>query len=1041
MKTFLKVLKISLIAIISFFVLLLIAGWVFQDKISDLAEERVSEIIGAPMGIDKTRFSLISEFPNAAIQFEGLWIGSIPSDSLQRQTLDTLAKIGKLRFAVKTGPLLDNVFKVQEIKVEGGFAKYFVDETGGSNFDFLMATDTTTVDVDEDTTSSPMPTVSLDKMTLKDFTCYYKDDLLGAGAKVYIPGLEVSAHLDSVRTDAGLSGQLDLKSIHFEGTNLYRLKDAKLEFDLAYDTDSVAINDFKATVDETVMSTSGRVFVGETIFTDLSVSLSIPDLAGMSKYAPDDIFNEYQISQLAGGITANVSVNGVYSETSMPHYEASFDLKEASIRAMEYPLVYNLNLKGSATNGNRNNDVTTSLNLDNLSFDLSGNSIALSGKFRNLEKLNYQLRSQVSMDLDKLKKFVPDSVIQNPSGKVVARLETRGVVPDSVDDVFINDALRQTKLNLKLDQLSLDMDTLSIRRLTTVIGYADNKLTVDSFNIHVPQYELDVDFNGLKVSSSSSLLKEQDTKVVLPKYRLRIPGNSVTGSLSVSNLQKPTFSMGTQIKLDLAKLMKYAPEDMVKSMKGKLNVKINSNGKLDLEKIEEQIEDVVYDNTTIDVDMKGITLDMVDEMMGVSKLNGNVKVGGHKVTIKNLSGVYNSIDFQVPQSTIENPFNTAARNQPGFLKVDGEYHLGDIDYMALGALMAGGESETSSEGKESEPIRYNLDVRGKVSVKSLRYDSATLIEGITAQYQFADTVFEAKGKFAAERVEYGKAIIDDVSGLFNVKDSTIVEESGASVGEMVVTLDQLKYKAFEGSGMSSMKVELRGDDMYIKMKNEADNINMRQVFKDMDDFGQSELISYENIDGYVSSEGLYIQMKFIGDSLLYEDIRLSGDFSLRNGGIYNYEAVKAMEALPGMKDLDSLFFKPINNKEVYAFKNDLAIPRILLISNKFDAEFRALQSFGEDFKYIVSIPIGQFIAGKSKKRKQKQEALGDKATDSRSGQKFKDILTSVKDGKMKIDLNVVEKEKNQMNREIKVIRANNKIQFHPERFNFDTGVE
>ncbi len=1026
MKTFKKALKIILISVASLFVVLLVLGWILEDKITEIAVERAGETIGAPMGMDDVKFSLITEFPHATIQFDGLWIGKNKEDSTSTQPIDTLVKLGKLRFGVKTLPLLSNVFKVREIKVEDGYARYFVDENGASNFDFLMATDTTEV-VEEDTTAtSPMPSVTLNELSLKNLTCYYKDDQQVMGVKLHIPEVKITADLDSTSMQATAVGQVTLNTGHVEGTNLNRLKDGQFLFDVAYANDSVTINDFTSKVDDAIVSCSGKVFPGDDLFLDMLVKASVPDVAAMSKYAPDDILDEYQVGQLAGGLNFDTRVKGLMAEDRLPHYEANFSMTDGTVRAMGYPLVYGINLRGSATNGEQNSNATTSVSLDNLSLSMSGNSVAVSGKFENLDRIKYDLTTHLDLDLDASKELIPDTLVQNPTGKIQLNLKTQGTAPDSVTDQFIQTAMKNTEVGIRMSDVGFGMDTLSIKGLSGKVDYKKNAVSVNAFSVKVPEYDFTMKLDKVSVSSGRSLLDPASIKTTIGNYELAVAKSRIYGDASVSNFDHPSFKLNTNVNLDLTSLKKHVPKDQVKDMKGKFGLKLSTYGKLNPDKMEEQMQDVIFDNTKIEMFMNGITLDMADTLMNVSDLKGKITMANHEINIKALSGAFSGITFSVPQTTVKNPFNTAVRNQPGTLVVTGESQFGSIDYAMLGAFMGSESESTSAPSEPSEPQRWNMDVQGKIGIERFRYDEATLLEGISASYQFTDTVFEAKGKFAVDKVTYGKALITDVSGLYNVKDTIYI-------------IDQLKAKAFDGTTQTSMKIIMGEPDMMeIDLQSQAENIDVRKMLRQMDNLYQ-DYLTWENVDGVVSTNGIFLKMTMFGDSIDYEGMRMKGDFTFKNGGIYEYPLIQDMaQYMKWMKgSLDSLKFNTITS-DIFIFKNNIVIPKTHLESNAIDLSMIGKQSFGEDFEYHIGVRPFQVVATTDQKRagREKRE---DKGKEADKGMTY--VKSVGRAGKFTNSPMFNKDDREGMEKWIRVQERLHNLNFNSKWFTFETNVE
>src|SRR5690606_18084657 len=167
--------------------------------------------------------------------------------------------------------------------------------------------------------------------------------------------------------------------------------------------------------------------------------------------------------------------------------------------------------------------------------------------------------------------------------------------------------------------------------------------------------------------------------------------------------------------------------------------------------------------------------------------------------------------------------------------------------------------------------------------------------------------------------------------------------------------DQLKFHAFEGSMNSSARVEFKPDgETHIYLKNQTDRMNIRTLLHDLDNFDLEDL-TYENISGIISTEELDAVVKVIGDSILLSSIQLEGDVKLEGGGVYNYGPVEALaSSIPGVDRLDTLMLRTVNS-HVFILQSAVFVPRTYIVSNVMDISAFGMQSFGEDYNYLLEV--------------------------------------------------------------------------------------
>ncbi|SMD31968.1 hypothetical protein SAMN04488029_0306 [Reichenbachiella faecimaris] len=1047
MKLFIKILKISLLVFFITLTTLLAAGWLLQDRIVRFAMEEMGTTFGAPLAADKVSFSLISDFPQASLKFDNIWLGRYQYDeSNEILGTDTLAKFQRLYVSLNAKALMDDEIKIQDVKIEDGFVLYAIDSTGAMSYDYLIPVDTTAI-VDEEA-SAPLD-LTVDEISLTNFKLLYSDDQLKAKANVFIPELIATVQMDDINLSATANGKVELSKLKFEDTKADRVEKIDLEFDVSYAADTVFAQLFKLDAGDVTMDAKGKVFVGDQTYTDLSLSVFAPSLAALTKYAPEDMLKEYGISQVSGQLSMSTQLKGIVGD-ELPFYDANVDLFKASIKYQDYPLVYNVELKTSATNGKRKNNSTTSIGLKTFKADCSGNHIELSGQFSNLDKLNFNLISKLELDLDASKAYIPDSLFKSLGGKIIASFSTKGVMPDSVDSQFIETMANNTIAHIKADNIHLSIDSvINIRKLSAQLGYQTKEIEIKNLNAYFPDYKQSLVNNSLKLQLSGDLMNPDKMHANIPSFNFGNKNARLRGSASFKDGKIFAFDLNSHLDLNLKELKQYAPDAQVKSMKGKFIADIKSRGQFHIDSIESQMESILYDQTSLNIQFKNIETDMTDTLMNIQNLNGRIQMANQVIQIDDLSGLYQGIDFAIEKTTVSNPFRTAIQNQPGTLKVDGIYRFGDLDYRILGAFVSE-EEDTPPSQEESEPTRWNYEITGQAFVQSFRYDNI-IIKGIETDYNIKDATNLIKGNVKIDQTLYDQTIINNLSTKY-VVDMTTYETKGKlaitdmkyedawlkeisalyNVNDTVYTIDQLKVKGFGGETNSSIKVNMKeNDEMEIEMKSTIANLDIRRLMKEMKNFDQTEM-TYEQLNGVVSSNNFFLRMTMIGDSIVYDDMRMTCDLTFEDGGIYQYPPVQDMaQYLRKVDNLDTMSFKTINT-HMFLFKDAVYVPRTYVVTSIFDVDVIGMQSFGEDYRYHVGVNLGQVLG------KKKASSLDDDSDTKRK--KMIRVKAEGRKGKYKSGLDNP-KDRDAMKLKVKTQEKILEFRFQPQFFNFDTGAD
>lgn len=976
---------------------LVITAWALQDKITKLALDKLSEYINAPFGMEDMTFSLTQQFPFATVKFNGLWMGASGERSTSA-AIDTLVWLDEVFIAVESRPLLDNVFNIRKVKIVGGYVHYRVDEVGITCYDFLLKKDSSASD-----SSTSSLNLTIDDLDLEEVTLYYKDAQTNAEVTGFVSELESSVVVDSITTQAIFEGDFKLTDGKLDGTELHKMQEANLSFSGVYDTDTLSFDQLTVQTEGANLAASGSIILmREPLKTDLSLEATDLDLAVLRKYLPAEYAKRYRIEAITGNANLQGRIHGDFSDSEMPHYEGTVQLLNGGVQYASYPRVNKLSLTASFTNGADRTLKTTSIKVDKLRLASAGNTVSLQGSLDNFDELHYAFKTQLKGNLETYTAYVADSALQGMEGKVVLDLATSGVLPSSITNEFVDYLLSTSTLSMQFKEVNLDLDsTLSVRRASGQVHYANHELALDSFSIIVPQYKLYVKDNSLSVHVDGSVVHTDSTEIEVLFKELAIPGVSLNGSVWVKNLSHPSFELQDTLSVDLQAIREYIPDSLVTSVQGKVMATVQSSGRISLDSIAGQIADLIYDSSVFHIHLQDVLLEMPDTRYNVQELNGHFDFNPAFISVQNFSAVYAGIDFQSETTVIKNAYKTLLRDQPGKLEVDGIWNMGALDYDRLMSLMGSSTSSTSSP--DAAPASEAID---------------------NSQFDSWDQDYEVKGKVYVSSFKYKKALLDDVSAFINIQKS-------------LYTVDQLKFEAFNGSMNSSIKVAIQENDhMEIDMKNQIDRMDIRQMLKELDNFSQSE-ITYQNINGILSTEAFFTKVITVGDSIVYPDLRISGDLTLEKGAVFNYAPVQALaSAIPGVKSLDTLELKTVSSN-LFIFQNAIFVPKTYVVSNAFDVSAFGMQSFGEDYEYHLEVRLGEILLGKSKKQLKKQEAMGDVLTEENKNSIFiKSFGRKEKNG-TGLDN---KKDRNNMEKKVRTKNAMLNLIFHPKLVNFETGV-
>lgn len=1040
MRKFFKIVLYVFIGFIGLIILLTIVAKLSENKITDIALNKVSETIDAPVLIDDVSFNLLRKFPLATIELNGVWLGKSPKNeqSSGLPPTDTILNFDRIFVSVKTRPLIDGIIEVKRIDVHGADINYSIDTAGITNIDFLMPTDTTPAEVD--TTPSEPLDATLEMLSLKNIRVHYIDSTMKMAARLAIPEMEIKARAQNDTYKANIKGGLELSGVEYEGTNAHLMKKTSVNFKVDYDDDSVHIDHLNLLTDGAEINLKGDTKLGDEILTDLTIEITTLNLAELIKYAPDEIMQEYGVQKVEGLLSMSASVKGIYSEKQMPKVDAHVNMEKGLVRTADYPQLKNIAFNGDITNGVLQNNKTTQVDFDNFGFETQNSRFNFAFSVLNIDQPMYNVTTDMRIDVSDFKQFIPDTLVKSISGIVTAKLSTKGQLPDSIGDDFINKVAENSRATVGFHNFYVNMgDTLLVNNFNTSLSYVPNNFKIASLSVQVPAYELDVMKTFADIGFTGKVTQPEAMKIVIRALDLQTNFASINGKVKFENPDFPKYDVKSTLSLNLAEIQKMVPDTLVQNLRGGVTLNLTTYGEVDVDSIEARMNDLLFKQTTFDLTMNNIGLQMPDDtLMKLENFSGLVAFNQQHITINKLGGKFAGLEFGMDSTEILNLYETFIQERRDTsLIVQTNLWLGNFDYALVEALMPADTLATDSTAVATD-----------LSAPSETTETASTDEPAGPTGEPQDTTasepehilpdFEAmglphflmRGKFSINQVKYEKNIIDDISLLFRFADSLYV-------------IDQFKLKAFGGEVNTSLKFDARNwEQPVIDIKNTVDHLDVKELLMVNDNFGDTAL-TYEKVTGILTSE-LHTRVFVVDGDYPTKRMRAKGHFTLENGSIHDYkplvELSNGLTGVGGLKELAELDFNTLNTS-LFLLNNKVYIPKTDVVSSALDFSAFAMHSLGEDedYEYHLKLHLGDVLTGKSDKLMEAQAKANKKDGDEVERNGINLVSMDV-DGKKKNGFDN-KSLKEDLEKNIKRQNSFLNLLFNPQLVNFSTALD
>ncbi len=983
MKKLLKILLYLVIIFISLILVLTVVAKLSENKIADIALEQVSESIDAPIEIENVSFNLLRGFPFATIELNGITLGN-PATLIGLDSNifagSELVNINKIYLSVKSQPLLDSKVEIVKIEIDGAELNYMVGASGATNYDFLMDTTLTdTVETVVDTAATPLH-LTLKELSLKNIKCNYIDSTIQVKAKVFIPELFVKANIRGEAYSGNVKGSMILSDCSFEETNLNLMQLTTISFDLAYEKDSANIRDLTIITDGAKLNLKGSALVGDDIVTDLDIKGSDINIAELLKYAPKELLKEAGLKSATGIINFNTKVKGLVSETEVPHVELNIGMTGGNIVTYEYPALKNISFNGDITNGILRNNKTTQIDFSSLRFETAKSKFNFSFSVLDLDNIKYKLKTNMNINVAEFSSFIPDSTVQYVDGNISASLSTSGQLPDSINDDFTDYVLARTRLNVKLSNFNIDVDSsLSIKGLSAQMAYKPNNFKLSNFNVSVPAYKVNLNNTSMDVGFTGSIQNTAAMNIDLRSYHIELDSSVISGSAKIQNLDNPTYDFNSNIKLNLAEIKTMMPDSLLNKLSGEVTLAIKSAATIsNIDSIDSQMNEILFENSSFNIGINNLNVEMFDDTVTtVENFSGIINMDTDTITINKMSGVVAGFEFAIDSTEIWNVYKTIIQERKDKeLVVQTNIILGGISNELLAPFMVADTTNTGTtlvNTEQSEVLATNET--GASTVTNNEADASEPAPLLPNFKELGLPHFTIRGKLAVSKIEYEKNVLDNISLNFRFSDSLYV-------------IDEFKLSMCGGDINTSVLFDARNwDKPKVDVKNTITGMDLNELLLVNDNFDQTDM-THENLSGILTSE-LHARAFYENGDWPTERVRVKGHFTLDEGKIHDFQPlVDASVGIGGLKELDKMDFSTLKTS-IFMFKDKIYVPKTDVVSNALDLSAFAMHGMTDEqgYEYHLVLHLGDLLTGKSDElmKKQKKQSKKDGGTVERKG--------------------------------------------------------
>ncbi len=989
MKLFAKLILYAFLTVILFTVVVFAFVEYAEEAVLKITLKETNKTFGTELDVKDINLSFINEFPFTSIELIDVSLVN------PTQEMDTIIQSKSIALAVKPFDLIDGNIDIAYARWNDAHIHFFTDSLGRNNFDFLLKKSSLS---DSDTTSSSSLFLDVNDVIFKNISFQFEDRTLQAKSTVLFSELYMQASLKDKEKQASLKGQIELYEAGYAHSTLERLEQLKIDINAKLYNDSIQLINGYIESEGIKSAIKGLIQLDDHFNSNLSISGTELQLQDLKKYIPDSLIQSYGIESTSGLVSIDATIEGALVDSILPQITATIILKDVSACILNYPPIKAINADLTYTNGIDRSIESTSINIKNLNARTEKSYVSLKAQFQNLNQINYAFNSNINIDFDELKAFIPENMELAFSGQLQSEISSRGIIPDPIDLYFFDQLLENSLATLVFNEVELAMDSsVSIKELNGQFEYSSKQFDLSSLSCFLPEYDLRIKPSTAKGHFTGAPSQLDEAFFQLDTFNLNVNSSHLKGKAHYQNGIKPAYEIVSQLDVDLADWAQFIPDSIVSQFTGQFQANINSKGNYHPDSIQMDAMELLFTQSYLDLKTTDLNISSWDEKVKLDDFFGKVEMKNDTIFLDKLTGSFNGSEFMADSTLITALYNAVLLNQAKQVKVEGTFHLDELDYATIEPFLVQDSTAVNVNSSDSISTNYTFLVRGKASAYSLKYDNATFY---------------------------------NVNSYFSLSDSLYI-------------LDDLYFEAFNGKMLNSIKYKIEPNNQQeIWVKNNIQGMDIDQLLRDFnnfEDFGNDN-ITHEQINGLFTTnlDGHFVMKD--GD-LQYDAIELSGDMLLEEGRLKDYGIAAEIGKENNIDNLDNLEFNTIETK-VFIYKNVIYVPRTNINNNALDVTIYGRQEFGDDCKYHLRFYLKELLKrGQAKNIERKKNKKDTKEHGGVKGSSNVFVFYEIEEGKTKMWRESKNSKKaEQLRMIIKMQETGLKITFNPRAISYETGV-
>lgn len=411
------------------------------------------------------------------------------------------------------------------------------------------------------------------------------------------------------------------------------------------------------------------------------------------------------------------------------------------------------------------------------------------------------------------------------------------------------------------------------------------------------------------------VVKDKVSRLLLQHISASLGNNSFKGNCEVVNFNDPYLALDAEVNTSLQDLLKFYPIDTIQSLSGDLVLNTS---------IEGLVRSMKHPAASGDIKATGVAtvrnlqlqFKHADKMLNIP--GGEVKLNGTDLQVNHLQIIHGRSDLSLIGSMPA--FLNYVFDSKAALTIDAQL---SSDKLSLEDFMGGGTGGKSSTVSIPPNLNFNLD--------------ATI-----SHFSFS--------KFTA----------DEIRGRVYVKDQKVFVKN-------------VSLKAMDGTATLNAFADASGDNIKLSAESDLSGINIRRLFTELNNFGQTTLQD-KHLKGFATAS---IDFSATCNRQLDIDpgsVNATSSLVIEHGELVGFKPLESLAKYIDLKELQHITFSTLQSA-VEIKNKTITIPKTSVRSSAINIEFYGKHTFGNIIDYHLQLLLSELLAKRHRANRQLDDEL------------------------------------------------------------------